>query len=117
MRLLHTEDATTEIAAQPSPVESQEIAAGETFSSRRPNLNFVEMHIPIGSTLQSAVKDATVEVSTPRKVRLNGEEMSLTRATREVLGQSYSVAPSPYWTFQGRLLQEIYEETYPSEEN
>jgi hypothetical protein len=48
----------------------------------------------------------------PRKVKLGDEEMSLTAATRAVLELDYSVAPGPYWTFDGRLLREIYEETY-----
>ena len=55
-------------------------------------------------------------VTGEKKVTLNGAEMSLTAATRQVLGLDYSVAPAPYWTFNGRLLKDIYEETYPSSE-
>ena len=33
-------------------------------------------------------------------------------ATREILDLDYSVAPGPYWSYQGRVLTEIYDETY-----
>jgi hypothetical protein len=39
--------------------------------------------------------------------------MSLTAATQQVLGTEYAVAPGPHWTYDGRLLRDIYDETYP----
>ena len=33
-------------------------------------------------------------------------------ATRILLGIEHSVQPSPYWTFNGRSLRDIYNETY-----
>ena len=71
------------------------------------------MGIPIGSELKFTESDASVFVMAPKKVKLNGEEMSLTAATRTLLGLEYSVAPGPYWTFNGRSLRDIYNETYP----
>jgi len=112
LRLLHTEDATTEVVQQPSNLDEQSIAAGEQLNARRPNLNFEEMGIPIGSVLQSVDSDMMVTVVAAKKVRLGEDEMSLTRATRQVLGLEYSVAPSPHWTYLGRPLQEIYDKTY-----
>jgi hypothetical protein len=35
-----------------------------------------------------------------------------TAATRTVLGLGYSVSPGPHWTYEDRLLREIYSETY-----
>jgi hypothetical protein len=93
------------------------VAAGEAYErTRRPNLNFSEMQIPVGSVLVSTVNQSTAIVVGPKKVRLDGEEMFLTAATRKVLGTEYSVAPAPYWTFNGRRLSDIYEETYPASE-
>ena len=112
LRLLHTEDATGEVAAQPSDVDPQSLAAGEQLQKRRPNLNFEEMGIPIGAQLQSAPGDGSVTVTSSRKVRLADEEMSLTAATRQVLQLGYSVAPGPHWTYNGKLISDIYEETY-----
>ena len=37
--------------------------------------------------------------------------MSLSAATRVLLGTDYNVAPGP-WTFNGRSLRDIYDETY-----
>ena len=112
LRLLHVEDATSEVAQQPTDLDQQSLAAAEQIRSRRPKLNFEEMGIPIGSVLQFTRDATTVTVVGPKKVRLGDEEMSLTAATREILGTEYDVQPSPLWTFNGRGLTEIYNETY-----
>jgi hypothetical protein len=46
LKLLHVQEATTEVAAQPDFVDSQSIAAAEQLRERRPNLNFEEMEFP-----------------------------------------------------------------------
>lgn len=116
LKLLHTEDATTEIMQQPTNLDQQSVAAAEHLKSRRPNLNFEEMGIPTGANLLSTHDETVVSVTSPKKVRIGDEEMSLTAATRQVLGLEYSVAPSPHWTYQGRSLKEMYEETYGNTE-
>jgi hypothetical protein len=113
LKLLHVPDATAEVERSPSPIEPQEISAGTEFASRRPNLNFVEMGIPLGSRLQFTDGDAFVIVTSPKKVKLNDDEMSLTAATRASLGLDYNVQPGPYWTFNGRSVRDIYDDTYP----
>lgn len=113
LKLLHVEDATSELEKAPTLIETQEIAAGQEFRARRPNLNFEEMGIPTGSVLNFIESDATVTVVAPKKVRLGDDEMSLTAATRSLLGLDYSVAPGQYWTFNGKPLNKIYDETYP----
>ena len=115
LQLLHTEDATAEVAAAPAGVDQQEVEAGERYFSRRPNFNFKEMGIPVGALLNSTTQSVEVTVRDERRVLLNDEEMSLTAATKQVLGLNYAVAPGPYWRYQGRLLKEIYDETYPIE--
>ncbi|MFZ5699555.1 MAG: GIY-YIG nuclease family protein [Pseudomonadota bacterium] len=116
LKLLHVEEATAEIAKQPTAVDPQSMAAAEQLSARRPNLNFEEMGIPVGSTLQSVHAPMAVVVISSRRVKLNGEEMSLTAATREVMNLDYSVAPGPHWMYKGKLLREIYNETYGDSE-
>lgn len=114
LKLLHTEDATAEISNQPTTVEEAEVAAGEQFKAKRPRFNFEEMQIPVGATLvATASSEVTVTVIDKRKVRLNGQDTSLTAATRQVLGLEYAVGPGAYWRYNGKLLREIYEETYP----
>jgi hypothetical protein len=113
LKLLHVQDATNEVKRLPTPIQTQEINAGTEYEARRPNLNFEEMGIPIGSELKFTEDDASVFVSAPRKVKLNGSEISLTAATRKLLGLDYSVAPGPYWTYNGTRLRDIYNDTYP----
>ena len=112
LKLLHTEDATAEVEQQSVGLDEQSIAAAQQLKSRRPNLNFVEMGIPIGSILEPVEGGATVTVVGPRKVRLGDEDLYLTEATRRVLELEYSVAPGPHWTFDGRRLRDIYNDTY-----
>lgn len=112
LKLLHTEDATQEVAMLPSSIDQQSILAGEQLKAKRPPLNFDEMGIPIGSSLVSTKTETSVVVTGPKKVRLGDDEMSLTAATRQVLQLEYNVAPGPYWTFNGKLIRDIYDETY-----
>ena len=112
LRLLHTEYATTVVEAQPDSVDAESLAAAEQLKKRRPNLNFQEMGIPVGSTLSSTHGAAAVTVVGPRRVCFGEEEMSLSAATAQVLQVDYPVAPGPHWTFNGKRLSDIYEETY-----
>ncbi len=112
LKLLHVEDATAEIESLQIGIPAEEVEAGKQYKARRPNLNFKEMGVPIGSVLQFTGGDASVVVSGERKVKLADDELSLTAATRRLLSLDYSVAPSPYWTFEGKSLSVIYEQTY-----
>jgi hypothetical protein len=73
------------------------------------------MGIPTGSVLTSTVSGQTAITSGPKKVILNNKEMSLTAATREILDLQYSVAPGPYWSYDGKTISDIYEDTYTAE--
>lgn len=116
LRLMTIEDVTPDIQEEADKVDVESKEASKKLSSRRPNLNFIEMGIPVGSVLQFSESNSTVTVISERKVSLNNDELSLTRATRELLGLEYSVQPSPYWRFEGRTLKDIYEETYSLED-
>ena len=112
LRLLNTEDATQEVLEQKSDIDPESAQAAVALKAKRPNMNFAEMGIPEGSVLHSVEDDSTAIVVSPKKVLFQDEEMSLTAATRIVLGIEHSVQPSPYWTFNGRSLRDIYNETY-----
>jgi len=116
LKLLHVEDATEEVEHHASGVDSVEVEAAEQYRNRRPNLNFEEMGIPVGSVLNFSRGSATAVVTGPKKVRVDeGEEASLSAVTRQLLGLDYSVAPAPYWTYRGKSLRDIYNETYADE--
>lgn len=112
LKLLHTEDATSEIERQPTSIDQESVIAAEQLKSKRPKMNFLEMGIPIGAELHSVHGLFVVTVVSAKKIIFNNEETSLTAATRQVLGIEHSVQPSPHWTYQGRLLKDIYDETY-----
>lgn len=112
LRLLETRDATSEIEDQGGAIDAESLAAGEQLRKRRPNMNFEEMGIPVGSELHYTQGGYVVTVVSPKKVKLGDEEMSLTAATRQVTGVNYDRPPALYWTLNGRLLRDIYNETY-----
>jgi hypothetical protein len=114
LRLFQKEDVTKEVDQQADSVDPESIAAGEQLRKRRPNMNFQEMGIPIGSILHFTQREFTVEVTGPKKVKLGDEEMSITSATRQIAETEYDLPPALYWTYEGKLLREIYENTYDS---
>ena len=117
LKLLHTEDATSEVEHQPTTLDQESIIAAKQLKSKRPNMNFAEMGIPLGAELKSIHGPYVATVISNKKVSYNGEETSLTSATRQVLGIEHSVQPSPHWTYQGKLLKTVYEDTYSIDEN
>lgn len=118
LKLLEIEDATKEVNLEhPSiSIDAAEVQAGKEFLKKRPRFNFAEMGIPVGSELVSTHNGEMVIVKTDRTVDYKGEEISLTNATRIVLNNDYNVAPGPYWSFNGKRLRDIYNETYLREE-
>lgn len=116
LRLLHVEDATRAVEAQPSQISEQELGATRALRARRPNLDFSVLGIPTGAELRCTRNDAVVTVVGPRKVRMGADEMSLTAATREALQLDYAVAPGPFWSYQGRTIHDFYEDAYGNAE-
>ena len=116
LRLLHVEDATRTVEAQPSQISEQELGATRALRARRPNLDFTVLGIPIGAELRCTRNDAVVTVVGPRKVRMGADEMSLTAATREAMQLDYTVAPGPFWSYQGRTIHDFYEDAYGNAE-
>jgi hypothetical protein len=93
-------------------VPENDRVASEALKRRRPKMNFEEMQIPIGSVLLFRDSKTTVTVHDARTVSLNGEQLSLTAATQRILGSESSIQPSPHWSYNGKLLKDIYDETY-----
>ena len=85
----------------------------DNFQIRRPNMNFHKMGIPNGSTLRSKTTDDVVQIVGPRKVRFRGEDMYLTQATKRILVRNSTPYVSYHWLYNGELLHDIYERTYP----
>lgn len=77
---------------------------------RRPNFDFIEMGIPIGAELV-AVSDPNVKVTVKdnRKVLYNGKEYYLSSLEEELQLQGN---PCGHWYYEGKGLDDIYNETY-----
>jgi hypothetical protein len=54
LKLLDTQDATSEVDSQPADVDEQSLAATDKLRKRRPNLNFIEMSTLRGGRNQSS---------------------------------------------------------------
>ena len=113
LELMADEDVTPALQQEAATVDVEAKDASNKLKARRPNLNFIEMGIPAGSELRFyKPPHETVMVVSERKVEFRGEDTSLTAATREILDTDYSVAPGPYWLYQGRTVNDIYNDTY-----
>lgn len=113
IRQLGSEDVTPQVSAENQTISEEERASSQRLRTRRPNLNFAEMNIPTGATLVSIETGREVIVVDERHVSLDDDVMYLTKATSILLNLDYSIQPSPHWTYEGRNLREIYNETYP----
>jgi hypothetical protein len=116
LQLLQIEEATSGISEQISKKTSEaDKQANINYIKRRPNFNFVEMGISVGETIVFAddSKPVEAEIVSDRLVKYDGKEYTLTKLTAELLGLSYSVAPMPWWKYNGKSLREYYNETYP----
>lgn len=118
LKLLHhlnEGDATAEVAAEiESDLDAEDKAAVVKAKSRRPNLDFLAMGLEVGDVLHY-IQDASItcEVASSRRVRFNGQERSLTSVTTELLGSKWGVQPTPYWTFKGESLRDLYDKAFP----
>jgi hypothetical protein len=113
LKLLGQKDVTPQVSLElNSNVSQAEKDSGTNLKKRRPKLNFAEMGIPPESQLLFKDGITKVHVQDDKKVIYNGEIMTLTAATRILMNTDYSVQPSPHWTFEGKLLKDIYDEVY-----
>jgi hypothetical protein len=106
------ENVTPQLQREAESVDESSKEASRKLKSRRPVQNYLEMGIPAGSVLEFTRGNITCEVVSGRKVSLDGEEYSLTALTQKLLETESPLQPSPYWSYQGKQLSEIYEDTY-----
>ena len=120
LKLLRVDDITVEFEATlDADVTAVDKQSSENLKkSKRPNMNFHELGISNGSILVSNDGQLQVTVVAEKKVDLEGTVCSLTMATRKLLDlpDSCSIQPSPYWTFNGETVKEIYEAFHSSDE-
>jgi hypothetical protein len=87
-------------------------AAEAELKKKRPVLDFGKLGILPGSSLIFQDGVTTIQVLTNRKVEFEGQGCFLVTPTRKLLGlaEDYPIQPSPYWSYQGKRLKDIYED-------
>ena len=112
LKVMAIEDVTPSLQAEAEKVDADAREGARRLKTRRPNLNFVEMGIPIGSELLFHQDGKTVEVVSEKKVQYDGKEFSLTAISTELAGLGRRVSPGPLWYYKGKTINQIYDETY-----
>ncbi len=111
-----TEDVTEEI--QNDLTDDEKAASSNARQPKRPPLNFYEMGLQKGDVLKwKDDPSITVTIISDRRVSYKGEEVSISALSAQLKGYKVKrIQPTPHWTYNERLLSEIYDETYPFEE-
>jgi hypothetical protein len=112
LSLMAVENVTPQIQEEAKNIDAGTQSAANRLKSRRPNMNFIEMNIPVGSSIIFIETNEAAEVISEKKVKYQDEEFSLTGLTRKLFNLDYSIQPSWHWTFNGKTLADIYNETY-----
>lgn len=117
LELMAVEDVTPVVQAEADQVDAEGKVASERFKkARKPPLNFLEVGVPVGSTLHFTEGIETCLVADPRRVEFEGEVLSMTRLAQRLTGLERSLRGSSYFSFNGRKLSEIYDEYYSDQE-
>jgi hypothetical protein len=114
IKLLELQNVSPLVEQEENVIDNLALEAGKAYAQKRPRMNFEEMGIPVGSQLVFNNNAEVATVVSDRMVNFRNEQTSLTNATRMALGEgyAYNVAPGPYWSFNGRKLRDIYNDTY-----
>ena len=112
LELMVVEEVTPELQKAADKVDEDASEASRKLKARRPVQNFIEMGMSVGDILQFTKGDHTCKILSGRRVEFEDEECSLTALTQKLLDIDRPLQPSPYWTFEGKKLSDIYEETY-----
>ena len=121
LKLLKVDDITAEFEEKiESEVDQADKQSAQNLKDiKRPRMDFYELGILSGSVLISKDGLMRVTVVEAKKVEFDGALISLTEATRKLLDlpEGYPIQPSPYWTFNGKTVKEIYDEYHSQDEN
>lgn len=110
-----TDEVTDEIENDLTPDDK---AATHNAKVRRPSLNFYEMGMQKGDVLLWKENPSiSVVVDSDRRVIYQGKEVSISALSAKLKGYNTKhIAPGKYWIYKDKLLDDIYDETYPFEE-
>lgn len=113
LKLLNVQEVTALVESTiQSGLTEQDKAAEAELKKKRPVLDFGKLGIPPASPLLFQDGLTTIQVLTNRKVEFEDQACFLVTPTRKLLGlaEDYPIQPSPYWSYQGKRLKDLYEE-------
>ena len=113
--LMTLEDMTPAVQKEAEKVDVEAKSSAEKLKrSRRPPLNYIEMGIPVGSTLVfEGDGHTTCTVVDGRNVEYQGQITSISKLTAELRNTPGRAIRGPaHWSFNGRTLDAIYEDVY-----
>ncbi|MCQ2200021.1 MAG: GIY-YIG nuclease family protein [Paludibacteraceae bacterium] len=119
LELFHHEDVTEEITDEiENDLTPEDIVATQNAKARRPSLNFYEMGMKKGDVLLwKEDPSISVLINSERRVIYQDEEVSLSSLSAKLKGYNTKhIAPGNYWIYKDKLLNDIYNDTYPFEE-
>ncbi len=119
LELFHHEDVTSDVSTEiENDLTPADKAATDKAKVKRPPLNYHEMGMSDGDVLVwKDNPEITVTIISDRKVSYNGEEVSLSTLSAQLKGYSVKhISPCPCWLYKGQSLDDIYDKTYPIEE-
>lgn len=113
-----TEEVSKDINKQLTAGEKEALNNATDKKKKRPSLNYELMGIPVGAVLTfNDNPSITVKVQSAKKVEYNDEITSLTSVTKKLMHLTSTIQPTPKWSYNGKSLSEIYNETFtPSDE-
>ena len=107
------EDMTPAMQQEAGRVDVEAKASAEKIKrSRRPSLNFLEMGIAEGSRLDFVNGDQFCTVLNGRQVEYEGEAWAFSYLTNKLLNHEGPLRGTAYWSYEGKALTAIYDETY-----
>lgn len=108
-----TEEVEEEINLDLTQGEKQSTLS---FKTKRPKLNYTQLGISPGENL-TYTKDSSISVTVvgANKVNYQGEECSLTAATKKIMGlpEDSALQPTKYWMYGEENLMAIYNKVFP----
>lgn len=119
LELFHHEDVTEDVSEEiQNDLTEEDKAASTKAQAKRPPLDYYKMGMQKGDVLvwkdDPSIK---VTVASEHKIIYKNEEMSISALSAQLKGYSVKhISPGAYWLYKDKLLNDIYDETYPLEE-
>ena len=113
LKQMAIEDVTPLVQEKANKIDLEALPSVEKFKKlRRPNQNFFEMGLKKGDILKFGRNDEFCTILNERQVSYNNEIWVLSNLTKKLLDTTSPMDGYGSWYFNGKNLQDIYNETY-----